>query len=235
MDPLSRTLNELQKQLAVLASAAEDFENASVAVREKNQDQVKEILHRGAQKLHQASAASSGLVQQLAEAQSGGGYGSPPRFAQTWPRGPLVFGDPATPPTPERGGGRRARMSAQEAAGFELNPLDSPPTGPDGEEVGDPLSPAVFEPIPVPAEEPSDPREREALEDRVRSQFGLLYWPYRQLMEDGVEMDQVQELVRSCRDALYGGALRDAAVSLNAAAELMRSLLAPEEPPAPAQ
>jgi len=46
---------------------------------------------------------------------------------------------------------------------------------------------------------------------------------------------EVEGLIRSCRDAVNRGALREAAVSLNAAAELMGRLLAPKEVYATAQ
>jgi hypothetical protein len=84
------------------------------------------------------------------------------------------------------------------------------------------------------------------LEERIREELRLLHDPYLELREDGVPMAELEELVRSCRDAVNAGELRTAALSLNAAAELVQRLLSfpegeqpgmrrPASPPADSQ
>jgi hypothetical protein len=102
---------------------------------------------------------------------------------------------------------------------------------PSGQGTAAPWSLATFTPIPVPAEEPTAPEERAALEEAVRTQLRLLQAPYERLEQAGTDLRDVQRTVRACREAVNRGALREAALSLNAAAELIGRLLDPTAPP----
>ncbi|MGQ9731759.1 MAG: hypothetical protein ACUVX8_10860 [Candidatus Zipacnadales bacterium] len=57
----------LTRELTALDAVAEDLNNASIALREKNHEQVREILRNGAQKLARVSEAWRGLTDQFAE------------------------------------------------------------------------------------------------------------------------------------------------------------------------
>jgi len=222
-------LDQLQRGLGLLASAAEDLENASVALREKNQDQVKEILHSGAQKLTKVSTDWRGLANELRGGPPPGGQGAFAGARRGQFGGPRAF-EGAAGPGPRGRGSAAVRPGAPSPRGPAAPGTWDGSTAATGNEAATgPLTPNVFAPIAVPSEEPTAPRDREALEERVRLRLRLLYWPYVRLIQDGVEMPEVQELVRSCRDAVNGGALRDAALSLNAAAEMMGRLLAAAE------
>jgi len=168
-DPASRALNDLHRQWGDLASAAQDVENASSALGDKSQAQVKELLERGADRLRKVSEA--------------------------WRRAAEVFGE--TPPA--EGGGAAARA----------------------------VSPRAFDLIAVPAQEPATSKERAALEDTIRTRLRLLQAPYAQLLSTGGDLQELQETIRSCRDAVNRGALREAALAFNAAAALMGQMLAP--------
>jgi len=232
-DPMYGVLAGIQRQLDLLASAAEDLDNASVAMREKNQDQVKEILHRGAGKLAKVSEAWREVTQGLrAGGPPSGWVGQAP---VPWGQGggPMAYAGPAGPqPSPWRwpaaAPGRvwqpgPASPEAPSPDQGALDPDQGVESGPDD----------VFAPVIVPDEEPTAAAERQGLEEEVRMRFRLLEAPYLQLREYGVEMPEVNELLQACREALSAGSLRDAALSFNAAAELMEQLLAAAEEEAP--
>jgi hypothetical protein len=158
---------DLRQQLGVLAGAAEDFSNASAALRERNGEQAADILRRGARKLEEASADWRKLAGELSpqEAKSAGAPGDP----------------------------------------FAL--------------------------LTIPAAEPTAAGERGMLEERIRARLRGLHQPYLQLVERKADLLETEELIRTCRDGVNAGQLRDAALALNAVIENMQRLQAPTGQP----
>lgn len=75
----SIALSQLREQASTLASAAEDLANASIAMREKNQEQVREILQRSARKLGKVSEAwQEAINEKTTEPVLGVGHSAPP-------------------------------------------------------------------------------------------------------------------------------------------------------------
>jgi hypothetical protein len=179
-------LEQLQRQSATLAGAAERIENASLVFREKNGEQVADILRDAAREISTVTTDTRRLTAELTPGELAG-------------RGPA--------PGPTASGGRGASPA------------------PAGDVPLDPRDPALFAPVAVPAAEPASQVERQALQQEIRDRLRLLQQPYLRLVETGAGVTQVEELVRACRDATNRGALRQAALSFNTAAQAIGNLL----------
>jgi hypothetical protein len=205
-----------------------------VALREKNQDQVKEILQRGTEKLSTVSADWRRLADELQGRQAPGGREG---AGQTGRRSGMAQGGPSGRRGPGGSSGAESpgygqaelppEVFGQPAAGDR-----NPPAGPAGAATA-PVALNELAPIAVPTDEPTVPAERRRLEEDTRTRLRALYQPYLQLRRSGVDMQPIEQLVRLSRDALNKGALCHAAVDVNAVADMMWRLLAPAgaEPP----
>jgi hypothetical protein len=69
------------------------------------------------------------------------------------------------------------------------------------------------------------------LEERIRARLRGLHQPYLQLVERKADLLETEELIRTCRDGVNAGQLRDAALALNAVIENMQRLQAPTGQP----
>lgn len=221
-DPARKALARVGEQLAELESATRDFEMASVAVREKNQDQVRENLHRGAQKLGRVTRAWRELVREYEGGQPGSGTAQAPLAAPAQTGWPAAIPGPNAPGAPSGWGqwqGLPGSPVAPPQGGGAPWAWPPPAAGATGQ-------PDVLPPTPVPATEPVAPAQRKALEETLRVRLRALGEPYATLVGRGLVTGELEELVRSCRQAVNTGALREAAEKLNAAEELMGRLLA---------
>ena len=92
---------------------------------------------------------------------------------------------------------------------------------------GDPPRPAGIglPPLELPTEEPTDPAEREKLREQVRQRMRLLHEPYLMLTNAGVEMEQLEHLIRQAREAFTADRLVDAGKSVNHASDLIWPLM----------
>ncbi len=248
---LGALLGHMRSESAAIFGAMEDIETAGLALLEKNQDQVREILSSATDKLKAVGKGRSELdknlqqMQRAPRAAPGGARPRGPRSAQgpRQPRpgqpGPPSVREPALDPrrvhdllgraldevrtlSPDEYEKQREEMIGRIVVSLmrppdeqiALSPGEAPrPTG-----IGLP-------PLELPAEEPTNPAERDKLREQVRERMRLLHEPYLMLTNAGVEMEQVEHLIRQAREAFTADKLVDAGKSVNHASDLIWPLM----------
>jgi hypothetical protein len=248
---LGALLGHMRTESAAIIGAMEDIENAGLALLEKNQDQVRQILSSATDKLKAVGKGRSELdknLQQMQRAPRETPAGRRPRGPRGGQNVPRPRPNQPVPPSAEEAAlelrrvhdllgraldeARTLAPAEYEAQREELlrRIVTSLMRPPDEEIVlapGEPPRPAGIglPPLELPAEEPTDPAERDTLREQVRERIRLLHEPYLMLTDAGVEMEQVEHLIRQSREAFTADKLIDAGKSVNHVSDLIWQLM----------
>ncbi len=248
---LGGLLGQMRMESAAIVGAMEDIQNASVALLEKNQDQIREILSSATGKLQAVGRRRAELDKRLQEMQRApraapegrrpmgprGGQGNR-RPGSGEPRGPFAPGpaddarrvhdllgralDEVRTLSPEEYEEQR-----EDAIERIVAALMTPPDERLTIEPGRPPRPGGpgLPPLKLPDEEPTNQAERDKLREQVRDRLRMLHEPYLMLTSAEVEMEQVEHLIRQAREAFTADTLVEAGKSLNEASERVWQLM----------
>jgi len=248
---LGALLGHMRSESAAIFGAMEDIENAGLALLEKNQGQVREILSSATDKLKAVGTGRSALeknLQQMQRAPGPGPEGERPRGPRSgqgarsarpgqvrppFAREPAVDArrvhdllgralDEVRTLAPEEYEKQREDMIGRIVVSLTQPPDEQITLAP-----GQPPRPAGLGPPPLelPDEEPTGSAERDKLREQVRERLRLLHEPYLMLTNTGVEMEQVEHLIHQAREAFTADKLVDAGKSINHVSDLVWQLM----------
>ncbi len=206
-----------------LAAAYDSMENAGLALREKNQDQIRELLSFGKESLERIAKRREKVAQAIQPPQARQGERRPRPGRPGAPGGPGTgpvppgagVEDPSKLPLPQRLVSFLKHVREMPEEAFEANKQR--------------LAAIVFSMFMPPEPEGKKGEVDEAAVERVKQKLRLASGPFAQRQMAGEDLSDVEERFRMAREALYNGRTAEAEDYTDEALKLLGLLETPEE------